>query len=568
MTRRSAKKNSRLEHSQFLGPRESLRVMIDISDSDDEPAPPLQQSQAPPNYNKPRKQKSKTKKSKQVKQSKTAKTAIVETPEDSEDELGNAQQLVPKHRQKQPPNASREKEVLRGLEKAAKILTSLGAQADVKGILQHVASRNDNSSIQLQDHCATISALLSPSSSTSTLAYSRELPDTIQFYNQYFAHLGPGRRLYVLRPVEVLQGNTNLTRRKVTGFIQHKGSNFPLKYALPGWTQCVDNHPNVLDSDFWTKEVQRWGSFHNHHFPNHPFDEYHGKDKGHACASHVEPRLMLWYACDRLCVLRGIDKPVRVLLGELFRLRDYDEKIEAEIFLTRAPCKKCLEIKKLIEDYTRIIFHIRVIPTLGELQLERSKHGWVTFSRYAQVNDDDRSEPDMEDAEFEEDGEEEVEVLERQKTVEKTKSTFAVVIRGNPNTPEKQAKSKQQQLTPPSTGSSTVTKTSTLTQKRRIHSFSYQPANALLVGSRSQDSDSDISDYQPPSSSQRKTESINAKTPNQDRYSSGSTSHNSSPFGAEASRQAKLLKKERERKRRAQGEVSPSLGKKARYSKF
>ncbi|PVH89762.1 hypothetical protein DL98DRAFT_601182 [Cadophora sp. DSE1049] len=570
MTRRSAKKKSVRDYGQVSGPSESVRVMINISDSEDEPSSIPSQLQVHQIHSKHQHRKSKKKKSKQ---GKGTKAATVETPEGSEDELGNDQQLVPQPGRKDPSPVSpgREKEVLKGLGKAAKILSSLGPQADVKNILLHAGLRNDHISTQIQNHCATVSALLSSSSSAPTLANSGEVPDTIHHYDQYFAHLGPSRRLYILRPVEVLQGTTNLTRRKVTGFIQHKGSNFPLKYALPGWTPCVEDHPNVLDPDFWTKEVQRWGSFHNHHFPNHPFDEYHGKDRGHACASHVEPRLMLWYACERLRELRGIDKPVRILLGELFRLRDYNQTMEAEIFLTRAPCNKCLEIKKLIEDYTRISFHIRVIPTLGELQLQRSKQGWVTFPSHAQVNDEDEQEPDMEDVEYEEDEEEDVEVVERRKTVEKTKSTFAVVIRGNPNTPEKQMKSKQQQLTPPSMESSTVTKTSTMTQKHHIRSFSFQPTNALLLGNRhqaDQDSDSDISDYRPPSSSRRKAKSNYAKTPNQDGYLSGAAAPVDSSFGADARRQAKVLKRERERKRRAQEDASPSVGKKARYTKF
>lgn len=49
------------------------------------------------------------------------------------------------------------------------------------------------------------------------------------------------------------------------------------------------------------------------------------------------------------------------------------------------------------------------------------------------------------------------------------------------NTPEKQSfKYNRQELTPPSTKSSTLTKTSTITQKRYIRSFSFQPTNSLV----------------------------------------------------------------------------------------
>jgi hypothetical protein len=163
--------------------------------------------------------------------------------------------------------------------------------------------------------------------------------------------------------------------------------------------------------------------------------------------------------------------------------------MEAEVFLTRDPRRKCLEIKKLIEDYTRI-----VIPNLRELQPERNKHGWVTFRRYAQVSKDA---PD-----------EEIEVMERQEVVEKTKSTFAVAVQGIPNTPEKQSsKHNRQELTPPSTKSCTLTKTSAITQKRHIRSFSFQLTGSLVRNGHheaDQESNSNIFIYEPLNNSQRK----------------------------------------------------------------
>ncbi|KAH7342823.1 hypothetical protein BKA65DRAFT_595873 [Rhexocercosporidium sp. MPI-PUGE-AT-0058] len=547
MTRHSSKK----KNATNIGHKSSLNVTI-IDDSDDEPAP----SPLPIPHIHRKTQKLKKKHSKQTK---AAKALVLQSPEDSEsdqDELGNEQQVIQKLPRKEPApvDAAREKKVAKALEKAAKMLTSLGNQADVLKTLERVASRGGDTADQVQEHCDTILTFLATSPRTAQNT-NDEVPSTIDLYDQYFAHQAPGKQLYILRPVEVFKGNNNLTRGKVAGFIQNLGSNFPLKYALPGWTPCVEDHPRLLDCALWTKEVQRWAEFHNHHFPTHPFDQYHGKAQGHACASHVEPRLMLWFACDRLRELRGIDKPIRVLLGELFRLRDYDVKMEAEVFLTRDPCRKCLEIKKLIEDYTRILFHIRVIPNLGELQPERNKHGWVTFRRYAQVSEDDQDE--------------EIGVIGRQEVVEKTKSTFAVVIRGNPNTPEKQSsKHNRQELTPPSTHSSTVTKTSTITQKHHIQSFSYQPHSSHIRNGyheADQESDSDVSVYEPPASSQRKPSksvSRHAKTPNKDSYLSeilGNAASSDTPFGDEARRQAKLLKREREKKRRAQEDTSPSL---------
>ncbi|CZS95815.1 uncharacterized protein RAG0_05333 [Rhynchosporium agropyri] len=531
------------------------KVTIDLESSDEEPAP----SVLPEAPSVKKKQKMQGKKI--DKRFKIAKRVMPDAPEESDqDELGVDQRVVLKSGRMnfQPVDAGREKEVLRAVGKAAKILLALGDQVDLKTTIQSVASRNDLASNKIREDCAIISKLLPFPISASAQQPHGEVPSTIHLYDQYFVHQGAGRQMFVLRPVEAFQGNVNLTRRKVMGFVQHKGSNFPLKYALPGWTPAAEDHPNLLNSGFWTKEVQRWGEFHNHHFPTHPFDEYHGKVKGHACASHVEPRLMLWFACDRLRELRGVDKPIRTLLGELFRLRDYDIKMEAEIHLTRDPCRKCLEIRDLIEEYTRIKFHFKSARTLGELQLEKNKHGWVTFGRYAQVDSDE------EDEDFE--------VVERQEVVKETKSTFAVVIRGQPSTPTKQkSKSHAQELTPPSS-SSTVTKISTKTQKNHIRSFSYQPCRSLSTTDLHQpeiESDSDTSDYRPRTKVSRKSKSTPSplESPDQDEDDDlhGSAESSVGPFGLEAQRQAKLLK--RGRKRRAEQNASPSQSKKARRTK-
>ncbi|KAI6710523.1 hypothetical protein PZA11_003171 [Diplocarpon coronariae] len=457
-----------------------------------------------------------------------------------ENEQAIGDQTVQKGNLKKPSalDVRKEKEVLLALQNTAAILTSLGSKAEVERILKLSGSRNNET---LQGYRDTFATFFSPASLTH--GSPGEVPSTIHLYDKYFAYQGPCKQLYIMRPVDVIQGNVKLTRKKVAGFIKDKSSNFPLKYALPGWVTCHEYHPKVLDSGFWTEEVQRWGEFHNHNFPSHPYEMTHLKPKGHASASHVEIRLMLWYACERLKELQKVEKPIRALLGELWRLRDYNQKAEAEIFLTRPPCEPCLEIIKLIEEYTRITFHIRHMPNLGELQPIK-KNGWVTFDRYA---------PNPED----EEKEEPIQVVEEE-IVQKSKrsSTMEVIIQSKPapllSTSFQQIHERE---------ISTITKTSTKAPKSMLISSSSQNRPDL--------SESEESDYQPQSSKPKKLKPVKArKRPSIQQY--GLPMPDDSPFSAQARKQAELLRGEKKmkKKRARESEVSSMCSKKSRHTKF
>lgn len=247
---------------------------------------------------------------------------------------------------------------------------------------------------------------------------------------------------------------------------------------------------------------------------------------------------MLWYACDRLRELRGIDKPIRVLLGELFRLKDCNVKMEADLFLTRDPCDPCLLIKQLIEDYTGIKFNIRPLQNLGELQAAKNAQGWMTFGRYAEGNQDDEAEE--EDQSFE---------IVEEEVIERTKSTFEIVIRAKSATPEKsKPKSRSQMPTPPSSQSSTITRKSSVSH---IRSFLHQPAFYLPAASQQEEQEDDEDYYEPPTRS-RKTKKTTASTKTSNQGSKRNIAvSNEDVFGAEARRKTKLLLRERAKKRRA-----------------
>ncbi|KAJ5050636.1 uncharacterized protein L3040_002512 [Drepanopeziza brunnea f. sp. 'multigermtubi'] len=545
--------------------RDRRQEIIDIGDTDDEPAP-LEAPRFPQTSTVKNKNKNKTRAPPPTTDNDS------EEPSDDEDEL--AYQVVPVvQRVKKPSLADirKEKDVLVALRATAALLSSLGDKDEIERIIKLPGSRNND---ELLDCRAKLVALLSPPAPES--AQQGETPEIIHLFDQYFAHQGPNRELYILRPVEVIQGNMRLARGKVAGFVRHQGDSFPLKYALPGWMACNEPHPNVLDSALWTKEVQRWGEFHNHHFPGHPFEKRHGKEKGHASASHVEIRLMLWYACEKTKEIAG-DKPVRALLGEIWRLRNFAQDIEAEVFLTRAPCNPCLEIKKLIEEYTGIKFNIRVMQNLGELEPVKNKTGWITFDRFAsQIEDQDGHRGFSEDIETV--GlhnqrrrnvlTEGIEIVERENTTEVIEtydeglrnSAIQVVIpaqsRAGPRndsswTDSSPVQHRQQQPKNPRSVSTTTTSVT-----RRIQGFQFQPASSqekryqpappssqgkhhidLAPDSESEEDP----EYRPPGSQRTKT-----TTKTTVKINSASTA--CPDFGAEARKQAERLKRQREKK--------------------
>ncbi|KAK2629270.1 hypothetical protein QTJ16_000090 [Diplocarpon rosae] len=498
MARRTGKKNS-----ADVGPKESIVVTIDL-DSDQSDC-----SSASVTAPASKRQKNPSK--------------VIQVPKPKKKRKKN------KSKKPSALNVSKEKEVLLALQKIAALLSSLGSKAEVEGII----ARNNE---LLQGYRETLTTLLAPASSTH--GSQGDVPSTIHLYDKYFAHQGPSKQLYILRPVDVIQGNVRLKRSKVTGFIQHKGSNFPLKYALPGWVACHEYHPKVLDSGFWTEEVQRWGEFHNHNFQGNPYEQYNQKPRGHANASHVEIRLMLWYACERLKELQGVEKPIRALLGELWRLRNYD-RTAAEIFLTRSPCQPCLEIIKLIEEYTGITFHICHMPNLGELQPVK-RNGWVTFDRYAPNSEDEDEEP--------------FQVVEEE-IIQKNKrtATMEVIIQSKPtpllsNSLQHTHKGK----------SSNFTETFTETRKSVVVPSSSQIQSDL--------SDSEVSDYQPRRSKSKRLKPVKAnKIPSMRQY--GLPMPDDSPFSAQARKQAELLRGEKLKKKRArESEVLSMCSKKSRHT--
>ena len=233
-----------------------------------------------------------------------------------------------------------------------------------------------------------------------------------------------------MKPIDVFKGNKFYNRGKVFGFVRTKGTTAVLKAALPGWVESVDPHPKLLDSGLWTEVVKPLADFHNHKFPTGQYDARHKKEKGYSYASHVEPRLMVWFAIDLLQKRTGVVGSPLEQRGNLWKLRnEVQETIEAEIVLSRPPCPQCRAFQQFFESYTPIKFSFIVMKNLGEAREVKNKQSYKSFSLFAPPYSDSESESDQA---VEKD--DEYAYISRQATThaESQKKRFQIVIPSRP----------------------------------------------------------------------------------------------------------------------------------------
>jgi hypothetical protein len=286
--------------------------------------------------------------------------------------------------------------LIRLLDKTAAALSAIGGREEVEELFQAIGLEDEEAAGRIRQHCSTIFDLL-PRSSPVSEASPDEVPSTIDLYDQSFIYRASSRVLYLLRPVEVFKGNINYNRRKVFGYVRSQDCSQPLMCALPGWTKCVEKHPRLLDPKLWTNVVKDLVGFHNYEFKKSPFDNHHGRDDGDTYATHVEPRLMIWFALDILRKMTGKTQTPLTQIGDLWRLRQtVQETIEAQIVLSRPPCGECLMFQNFMEAYTPIRFMFIVCKNLAEVALQKNKHNQKSLPLFAHDIEDSESELELE----------------------------------------------------------------------------------------------------------------------------------------------------------------------------
>jgi len=453
-----------------------------------------------------------------------------------------------------PEEKQQKKEVLRLLEKTAGILSKMGDQEAIKEFLQHLRLHDPGAVDQIESHRNTISDLLAPSSFYTPERQPTEVPGTIACYDQFWPFRADQNRLYILRPVEVFQGiGGRYNRDKVAGFVMHLNGNFPLMCALPG---CSEEHPNVLNAELWHDLVNSWADKYNWAFVASFYDQ--GED-GKAASTHCEPRLAVWFALFMVQELFGCKGSYKFLLGEVWRLQTLNKKLQAVMYLSEEPCPPCKEFLKHFEMVHGISFEIRVMDNLGRLKAKRDKHGAKKYSNQATDSEDSSFEEERVRMKGREGREKRKQQQAEQKQSEKQRQRCEVVI---PiiATPPSSAKAKAKH-------SFSITKP-TNHQAMRIRKFQCQSDKASAGNEANGNLDSDESDYET-SMVRRRRPRHRSKTPNPNGYEDEPISPDESPFGAEARRQAKLIRREKKRKARLEmEEPSPTVGKNSRDIKF
>ena len=227
-----------------------------------------------------------------------------------------------------------------------------------------------------------------------------ELSESSKVLDQYFVFRASSNSVMLLAPVESLQCNHRYNNKKVLGFIRTQGTSFPLMLALPGWKTCAEAHDRLLDSELWSERVHQFAEHVGHQFRTDGFDLLHNKKVGLSHASHVECKLMLWFAHH--IYARRIKEEVN--FRKLICLHSLKSTIEADIVVSEEPCKQCKTFKNLIEWYTGLKFTFKVCSNLGLLQSYRDANGRKSYPRFAY----DESEPDVSSLVEEEDEEEHI----------------------------------------------------------------------------------------------------------------------------------------------------------------
>jgi len=471
----------------------------------------------------------------------------------------------------------RTRELLGILQRTTAVLASIGGPEEVEALFQSSGIDDDETIGKIRKSCFNVISLLPVTKSVDSFS-PNQVPSTIALYDQSFFYRASSSILYLLRPVDVFKGTKNYNRGKVFGYVRAKGSTSALMSALPGWFKCVENHERLLNSELWTEVVKPLADFHNHTFTTASYDVHHGREKGDTYATHVEPRLMLWFAIHELQKRTGKFGSPLEQRGDIWELRDLiREEVEAEIVLSRPPCRHCLKFQEWFQRYQPIKYSFIVCKNLGEVPLQKDKHGQISLPLYAEaVEDPSDSETELEsDAEFPTDPqrepEHEPEATQRRPQVNK-RSNLAVVIRqkSTPRTARRVSLAAAEVVeSTPSEVVSTMMMApnsgSRVSITTHLRQFCNTPPKTNQERRRRRDyfDSSDEEEWSPPARPRSKVQRGGMATPIA--TSNFIRTPNSAPFGLDAVHRARQFKEKR--KTHHEVESSPTSAKKARIGK-
>lgn len=176
------------------------------------------------------------------------------------------------------------------------------------------------------------------------------------------------RTVLLVQQIEsiVAHGQTSI-KSKVYAYIKPKDASQPLMGAISGWSSVAQHDLKLLNNKEWTQNVLDFCRIYGLHLNRSGSDFSHpDKIPGVYQACHVEKKLILYYACEKVKELFGINHSR--LLYTLESLRSADYLPEVEILISVAPCRDCLKFKAEVEQITGLKFTITPCRNLTEIQ--------------------------------------------------------------------------------------------------------------------------------------------------------------------------------------------------------
>ncbi|RFU24924.1 hypothetical protein B7463_g11415, partial [Scytalidium lignicola] len=181
-----------------------------------------------------------------------------------------------------------------------------------------------------------------------------------------FMRRGRNKLLLVQEVDSLMSNRQSAFNSKVFAFIKTKSSPYPIMGAVSGWSTVAQPQVTLLDNDDWTHNVLDFHRIYDYRIRNSSRDPFHPqKIPGVYFSCHVEPRLMLWYACERAKQLFSYSQSQA--LKSLEELRDFPHVDEVEILISDNPCPTCLKFKEKIEELTGLTFTIKVCQNVAEI---------------------------------------------------------------------------------------------------------------------------------------------------------------------------------------------------------
>lgn len=453
-----------------------------------------------------------------------------------------------------PPKLARMPKLEKTVETLKIVAAYISTAEDVEEWLQ-----SDEEIKELEQQCSTISNLLRTKIASRNINGAWD-PRPIEELEQFYIFRDGAKSLKVLSTVEEFDcvSTGRYTSRRAFAMIRKAKSFFPEMCALGGRLEGLQPHPKLLDSTYWTDEVQKFGDSIEFKFRSNGFDAHHGNQMGSSFASHAEKQLILWWSFRVFQKKFPKETPS---IKKIYKLGRLNLKHECEILIDREPCGCCDSFRTEIEYQTGIKFEFVLVRGLGKITPYRNESGQLMFPTTVTIDDTPdqdntfQASIDISRSNFR------VEIPRRLATefVQAATSTMSsesdVVVRAE-KFPKAQGDVPQQKTRgrprlsgvfrvenqPPKGNNTMIVKPQQHRTSRRIHEDLWD------------------ADWTPQGSSTR-----SPKTPQRPEFPTGLRTPDSELFSDEARKQAKEMKDKRKRKEReAQLVTSPTAAKKIR----